>query len=121
MSTESTSCFTKSVISMDEVLTRTGLSRSMLYKLLRKDKFPHPTPMSNRAVGWFETDVESWLQAGKATRQANLVLPIVYMAGKMGTASDNGSLDGEFSCWRIFDVSRSRALGDLGRRPPGFE
>ncbi|WP_301178949.1 AlpA family phage regulatory protein [Comamonas thiooxydans] len=39
---------------MDEVLTRTGLSRSMLYKLLRKDKFPHPTPMSNRAIGWFE-------------------------------------------------------------------
>lgn len=99
---------------MDEVLTRTGLSRSMLYKLLRKDKFPHPTPMSNRAVGWFETDVESWLQASKALRQANLVLPVVYMAGKMGTASDNGNLGGEFSCWRIFDVSRSKALGDLG-------
>lgn len=114
MPTDSTSRFTKNVIPMDEVLTRTGLSRSMLYKLLRKDKFPHPTPMSNRAVGWFETDVESWLQASKAIRHANLVLPVVYMAGKMGAAIHNGNPGGEFSCWRIFDVSRSDALGDLG-------
>ncbi|MCO8250768.1 AlpA family phage regulatory protein [Comamonas thiooxydans] len=114
MSTDSTSRFTKNVIPIDEVLTRTGLSRSMLYKLLRKDKFPHPTPMSNRAIGWFETDVESWLQASKAIRQANLVLPVVYMAGKMGTDLDNENPGREFSCWRIFDVSRSKALGDLG-------
>jgi prophage regulatory protein len=86
----------------------------MLYKLLRKDKFPHPTPMSNRAIGWFETDVENWLQASKAIRQAKLALPVVYMAGKMGTDLDNEDPGREFSCWRIFDVSRSKALGDLG-------
>lgn len=66
---------------MDEVLERTTLSRSMLYKLLRQDKFPHPTPMSNRSIGWFEVDIENWLQTKTATRQANLTLPLIYMAG----------------------------------------
>lgn len=76
---------------MDEVLARTALSKSTLYKLLRQDKFPHPTPMSNRSIGWFEVDVENWLQGSKANRQANLALPVIYMAGKMGGPEDNQS------------------------------
>lgn len=32
----------------------------------------------------------------------------------MGAATDNGNPGGEFSCWRIFDVSGSEVLGDLG-------
>ncbi len=58
---------------------------------------------------------------GKAIHQANLVLPVVYMAGKMGAATDNGNPGGEFSCWRIFDVSRSEVLGDLDRAVPRRE
>lgn len=58
---------------------------------------------------------------GKAIHQADLVLPVVYMAGKMGAATDNGNPGGEFSCWRIFDVSRSEVLGDLDRAVPRRE
>ncbi|MFN3734169.1 AlpA family phage regulatory protein [Comamonas testosteroni] len=114
MSSESTSRFNKHVISMDEVLERTALSRSMLYKLLRQDKFPHPTPMSNRSVGWFEVDIENWLQTKTATRQANLTLPLIYMAGQMGTAEGNRKQDSDIHCWRIFDVSKSNTLGEPG-------
>ncbi|MEF8690374.1 UNVERIFIED_CONTAM: AlpA family phage regulatory protein [Comamonas sp. A-3] len=98
---------------MDEVLIRTALSKSMLYKLLRQDKFPHPRPMSNRRIGWFEADIENWLKARKAAHQVHLVLPLVYMAGRMGEPVDDQKPGGDFSCWRIFDVSRSNALGDL--------
>jgi prophage regulatory protein len=98
---------------MDEVLIRTALSKSMLYKLLRQDKFPHPTPMSNRSIGWFEADIENWLQARKAVHQVNLALPLVYMAGRMGEPVGDKRPGGDFSCWRIFDVSKSNALGDL--------
>ncbi|MBL5979704.1 AlpA family phage regulatory protein [Comamonas sp. NyZ500] len=114
MSRESASHVTKHVIPMDEVLIRTALSKSMLYKLLRQDKFPHPTPMSNRSIGWFEADIENWLQARKAARQVNLGLPLVYMAGRMGEPVENKKSGGDFSCWGIFDVSKSSALGDLG-------
>lgn len=114
MPRKSTLRSTKHVIPMDEVLARTALSKSTLYKLLRQDKFPHPTPMSNRSIGWFEVDVENWLQGSKANRQANLALPVIYMAGKMGGPEDNQKPDSHFSCWRIFDVSRSSARGNLG-------
>ena len=113
MSRESASLATKHVIPMDEVLIRTALSKSMLYKLLRQDKFPHPTPMSNRSIGWFEVDIENWLQARNANLQVNLALPLVYMAGRMGEPVDDEKPSGDFSCWRIFDVSKSTALGDL--------
>lgn len=99
---------------MDEVLERTALSRSMLYKLLRQDKFPHPTPMSNRSIGWFEVDIENWLQTKTATRQANLTLPLIYMAGEMGATEGNRKQDSDIHCWRIFDVSKSNAFGEPG-------
>ncbi|WP_232776545.1 AlpA family phage regulatory protein [Comamonas testosteroni] len=99
---------------MDEVLIRTALSKSMLYKLLRQDRFPHPTPMSNRSIGWFEADIDNWLQARKAARQVNLALPLVYMAGRMGEPVENKKSGGDLSCWGIFDVSKSSALGALG-------
>ena len=114
MSTESTSGFSRNVISTAEVLERTALSRSMLYKLLRQDKFPHPTPMSNRSIGWFEVDIENWLQTKTATRQANLTLPLIYMAGQMGATEGNRKQDNDISCWRIFDVSSFNALGEPG-------
>ncbi|GEQ73261.1 hypothetical protein CTTA_0266 [Comamonas testosteroni] len=114
MSRESASRVTKQVIPMGEVLTRTALSKSMLYKLLRQDKFPHPTPMSNRSIGWFEADIENWLQARTAARQVNLALPLVYMAGRMGESVENKKSGGDLSCWGIFDVSKSSALGALG-------
>ncbi|QOQ83793.1 AlpA family phage regulatory protein [Comamonas thiooxydans] len=113
MSSQSASPVTKHVISMDEVLTRTALSKSMLYKLVRQDKFPHPTPMSNRSIGWFEADIEHWLQTRKATRQVHLALPLVYMAGRMGVPAGHKKPGGDFSCWRIFDVSKSNAIDDL--------
>ena len=110
---ESRSSVAKQVIPMDEVLARAALSKSMLYKLLRQDKFPPPTPIGNRSIGWFEADIENWLQARKVTRQVNLALPLVYMAGRMGEPADNMKPGGNFSCWRIFDGSKSNALGDL--------
>ncbi len=113
MSRESASPVTKHVIPMDEVLARAALSKSMLYKLLRQDRFPHPTPIGNRSIGWFEADIENWLQARKAARQVHLVLPLVYMAGRMGESVDNKKSGGDLSCWGIFDVSKSNALGDL--------
>lgn len=113
MSRESASHVTKHVIPMDEVLNRTALSKSMLYKLVRQDKFPHPTPMSNRSIGWFEADIENWLQARKAVHQVKIALPLVYMAGRMGVPADHKKPGGDFSCWRIFDVSKSNALGNL--------
>lgn len=121
MSRKSTLRPTKNVISMDEVLARTALSKSKLYKLLRQDRFPHPAPMSNRSIGWFEADIEDWLQASQTARQKHPALPVVYMAGRMGEPADGRIPGSDWSCRPIFDVSLSLALGNPAIQSPGAD
>ncbi len=114
MSSESTPRVSKHVISTDEVLERTALSKSMLYKLLRQEKFPLPTPMSNRSIGWFAIDVENWLQNSRAARKTNLALPLIYMAGRMRAPKGGIELQSDILYWGNFEASLSDAPGDLG-------
>jgi len=39
----------------------TGLSRSSIYLRISKGQFPSSISLGGRAVGWLESDVESWL------------------------------------------------------------
>jgi prophage regulatory protein len=57
-----------------EVQARTGLSRSTIYDRMNPHAggfdpdFPIPIPLGSRAVGWFESEINDWLevQTGKA-------------------------------------------------------
>jgi len=40
----------------------TGLSRSSIYLRISKGEFPPSISLGGRAVGWLESDIESWLQ-----------------------------------------------------------
>lgn len=44
-----------------EVESRTGLSRSSLYRLMRQGMFPEPIRVGARAVRWPESEVSAWL------------------------------------------------------------
>lgn len=44
-----------------EVERRTGLSRSSIYALVADGSFPEPIKLSKHAVGWIETEINSWL------------------------------------------------------------
>lgn len=50
-----------SVLRRPAVESRTGLSRSSLYAMMAKGKFPRPVRLGLRAVGWREADIEAWL------------------------------------------------------------
>lgn len=52
-----------SVLRLNEVTTRTGRSRSSIYNDMQQGKFPHPIRLGERAVGWLESDISSWLEA----------------------------------------------------------
>lgn len=43
------------------VVQRTTLSRSHLYALMKKGKFPKPIKLGIRSVGWRVEDVEAWI------------------------------------------------------------
>ena len=51
-----------SFVRMPEVLLRTGLSRSHIYRLRSLDKFPKSINLcGGRAVGWLESELNEWI------------------------------------------------------------
>ena len=45
---------------LKEVLSRTGLCRSTLYRRMDEGKFPRQVPLTNRCVGWRESAIARW-------------------------------------------------------------
>jgi prophage regulatory protein len=49
------------VLRLPLVKARTGLSRSTIYVRIAGGSFPRPLNLGDRAVGWLESEIESWL------------------------------------------------------------
>ena len=60
----------RSIIRRQNVEARTGLSRSTIYRLMERADFPKSVPLGARSVGWFEDEVEQWLESRAAARSA---------------------------------------------------
>lgn len=57
------------ILKLPTVKTRTGLSRSTIYKRIAEGDFPEPISLGPRAVGWLEAEVDQWIDARvKASR-----------------------------------------------------
>ena len=48
-----------------------GLTRSTIYKMMQDKAFPRPIKIGRRAVGWPEKEVNAWLDAKFAEREAS--------------------------------------------------
>jgi prophage regulatory protein len=53
------------ILRLPEVEQRTGRKRSAIYA---DPDFPAPVPIGPRAVGWLETEIDSWLERCIAER-----------------------------------------------------
>ena len=49
------------ILRLPVVKARTGLSRSTIYLHMTDGSFPRPVSLGARAIGWVESDVESWI------------------------------------------------------------
>jgi len=49
-------------ISMREVIRMTSLSRSTIYRLIKKNEFPKPVRLSSGRIGFNKQDVLKWLR-----------------------------------------------------------
>jgi len=67
------------ILRLPDVRAKTGLSTSTLYAL--KD-FPKPIKLTARAVGWVESDVETWLRGRAERRQARELIRTQRAAAK---------------------------------------
>jgi prophage regulatory protein len=57
-------------IRLQEVLDRSGLSRSTCYEMIAAGSFPKPVKIAPRAIGFSEAEFEQWAQDRIAEREA---------------------------------------------------
>jgi prophage regulatory protein len=60
------------ILRLPQVMKRTGLPVSSLYRLMDTGQFPRPIHLSERAVGWESTSIEAWLEQRRAERDARI-------------------------------------------------
>jgi len=51
----------KCLLRITDVMTRTSLSRSHIYALVRRGQFPAPVKLGPKCARWVESDVDAWL------------------------------------------------------------
>ena len=51
------------ILRLPAVKARTGLSRSAIYSRVSEGTFPRSVRLGGRAVGWRESEIESWLSS----------------------------------------------------------
>lgn len=61
---------TVSLLRLPEVRSRTGLSRSEIYRRVAAGRFPKPTKLGNVSA-WSSDEVTRWVQARLDERDAN--------------------------------------------------
>ena len=44
-----------------EVISRVGLRKSQIYKMIRAGDFPRPAKLTGKAVGWHRHEIDEWL------------------------------------------------------------
>lgn len=58
--TNSTTIATPRLLRLPAVLDRVGLGRSRWYDLVAEGRAPTPVKLSDRAVAWYEHEVNAW-------------------------------------------------------------
>ncbi|MDH5548082.1 MAG: AlpA family transcriptional regulator [Gammaproteobacteria bacterium] len=49
------------VLRLPDVVRRTGMSKSTIYMMVGEGSFPAPIKLSHRAIGWRESEIDSWI------------------------------------------------------------
>lgn len=67
------------VIRLPEVMEKTGLGRTTLYKLSTEGRFPESISLGGKAMGWIEAEIDKWIEDLMAARQRT---PAASMASR---------------------------------------
>lgn len=51
----------RTILRKDEVLRRSALKTTRLYELIKEGEFPAQVSIGARAVGWYEDEVQTWI------------------------------------------------------------
>ncbi|MCU0670974.1 MAG: AlpA family transcriptional regulator [Myxococcota bacterium] len=56
------------LLRLPEVIERTGLSRTSIYRAMQAGEFPRAVPLYRRGVAWPESEVEGWIASRLTAR-----------------------------------------------------
>ncbi|TOP00455.1 transcriptional regulator [Vibrio parahaemolyticus] len=56
------------ILKLKEVMEKTELSRSAIYRKMNDDAFPKSVNLGDRAVAWVESEVDYWVESILLTR-----------------------------------------------------
>jgi prophage regulatory protein len=59
----------KRFLRLTEVMRRTGLSRTTIWREQREDRFPQSHQLTPNTIGFLESDIDEWIDARLATAQ----------------------------------------------------
>ncbi|EMA2454568.1 AlpA family transcriptional regulator [Vibrio cholerae] len=55
-------------LKLKEVMEKTALSRSAIYRKMNEGEFPQSVSLGDRAVAWVESEIDDWMVACLAQR-----------------------------------------------------
>lgn len=61
------------LIRLNELISKTGLSRSRIYQLIQEEKFPTNVSLGGRSVAWVESEIDRWIEDVIGHRDSNLL------------------------------------------------
>lgn len=50
-------------LKLNEVMNKTALSRSAIYRKMNDGRFPRSISLGDRAVAWIESEVDEWMES----------------------------------------------------------
>lgn len=54
---------TNQIIRLPEVLARTGMGKTTLYRKVSEGQFPLPAQIGIRSIGWYASEIDAWISA----------------------------------------------------------
>ena len=60
----------RTLITLETVMERTSMSKSRIYDGIRKRTFPRPVRVGERRRAWIESEIDAWIEARIAERDA---------------------------------------------------
>ncbi|NML62242.1 AlpA family transcriptional regulator [Massilia sp. RP-1-19] len=70
---------THRVIRLPEVIKKTGLGRTTLYRMSTAGQFPESISLGGKAMGWIEAEIDKWIEERMRARQRTPVAATLSM------------------------------------------
>lgn len=57
------------IIRLPEVIAKTGLARTTLYRMSVSGRFLASISLGGKAIGWVESEIDAWIESAMLARQ----------------------------------------------------